>query len=99
MRECGSVNRLPLVPQASSTAPIDAACPTQYVTISGSTRFIVSRIARPAVIEPPGELMYSEMSFSGSSAARNSIWAMIRLAIWSSIGVPRKMMFSLSSRE
>ena len=53
----------------------------------------------PAVMEPPGELMYSEISFSGSSEARNSIWAMIRLATWSSMGVPRKMMFSLSSRE
>jgi hypothetical protein len=57
---------------------------------------MVSRIARPAVIEPPGELMYSEISFSGSSAARNSIWAITRLATLSSMGVPRKMMFSLS---
>ena len=30
--------------------------------MSGSTRRMVSRIARPAVIEPPGELMYSEIS-------------------------------------
>src|ERR1019366_5884337 len=39
----------------------------------------------PAVIEPPGELTYSEMSFSGSSASRNSIWAMIKFATLSSI--------------
>ena len=90
---------MPFAPHASNTAAIDAACPTQYVTMFGSIRFIVSRIAMPAVIDPPGELMYSEMSFSGSSEARNSIWAMIRFATWSSMGVPRKMMFSFRSRE
>ena len=57
MREFGRLNRLPFVPAASSTAAIEAACPTQIVTISGRTNAIVSRIARPAVIEPPGELM------------------------------------------
>jgi len=31
--------------------------------MSGSTKRIVSRMARPAVIDPPGELIYSEMSF------------------------------------
>jgi len=61
-----------LAPLASSTAAMDAACPTQMVTISGRMNAIVSRIARPAVIEPPGELMYIEMSFSGSSASRKS---------------------------
>jgi hypothetical protein len=43
--------------------------------------------------------MYSEMSFSGFSASRKSIWAMIRLAWSSSTGRPRKMMLSLSRRE
>ena len=57
MRELGRLNRLPLVPAASSTAAIEAACPTQMVTISGLTKAIVSRIASPAVIDPPGELM------------------------------------------
>ena len=56
-------------------------------------------MANPAVIEPPGLLMYSEMSLSGSSASRNSICAMTRLATLSSIGVPMKMMLSFSSRE
>ena len=29
MRECGRLYRFPLVPQASSTAAMEAACPTQ----------------------------------------------------------------------
>jgi hypothetical protein len=39
------------------------------------------------------------MSLSGSSASRNSICAIARLATLSSIGVPMKMMLSFSSRE
>src|ERR1700730_2311325 len=39
------------------------------------------------------------MSLSGSSASRNSIWAMTRLAFSSSIWVGRKMIRSLRSRE
>src|SRR6266566_2751535 len=42
--------------------------------------------------------MYTEMSFSGSSDSRCSSWATIRLAIWSSTGVPRKMIRSFSRR-
>ncbi len=57
MREWGRLNRLPFDPAASSTAAMEAACPTQMVTISGLTKRIVSRMANPAVIEPPGELM------------------------------------------
>jgi hypothetical protein len=43
--------------------------------------------------------MYSQMSFSGSSPARKSNCAMTTFATWSSMGVPMKMMRSLSSRE
>src|SRR4029450_208908 len=39
------------------------------------------------------------MSLSGSSLSRCRSWAMTRLAMVSSIGVPRKMIRSLSSRE
>src|SRR6185436_13515818 len=39
------------------------------------------------------------MSLSGSSASRNSIWAMTRLASSSSMNVGRKMIRSLSNRE
>src|SRR5579884_1247401 len=42
--------------------------------------------------------MYSEMSLSGSSDSRCRSWATIRFAIWSSTGVPRKMIRSLSRR-
>ena len=52
-----SAERLPGAPAASSHAAIDAAMPMQVVEISGRTKFIVSRIASPEVIEPPGELM------------------------------------------
>ena len=57
IREFGRLKRFPLVPLANSTAAIEAACPTQMVTMSGRMNAMVSRIARPAVIEPPGELM------------------------------------------
>src|SRR6187399_2211413 len=53
----------------------------------------------PAVTTPPGLLMYSRMSRSGSSASRKSICAMTRFAMLSSIEVPMKMMLSLSRRE
>jgi len=36
---------------------------------------------------------------SGFSPSRKSIWAHTRLAIVSSIGVPRKMTYSFSRRE
>ena len=39
------------------------------------------------------------MSLSGSSLSRNSSWAMMMLATWSSTAVPRKMIRSLSRRE
>ncbi len=99
MRLWGSANRFPLAPAANSTAAADAACPMQNVDTSGLMKSIVSRIASALVTEPPGELMYSAMSLSGSSPSRWSSWAIIRLAISSLIGVPRKMMRSLSSRE
>ena len=41
-------------------------------------------MASPAVTDPPGELMYRQMSRSGSSAASSSSWAQIRLAVVSS---------------
>ena len=43
--------------------------------------------------------MYMLMSRSGLSASRNSSWAMMMLATSSLIGVPRKMMRSMRSRE
>jgi hypothetical protein len=43
--------------------------------------------------------MYMEMSLSGSSDLSRMSWATIVLAIWSSIGVPTKMIRSSSRRE
>ena len=39
--------------------------------------------------EPPGELMYSQMSLESSSPSRYSSWAEMRLAIWSLTSEPR----------
>jgi hypothetical protein len=57
MREFGNENRLPLAPAASRKAPIEAAIPVHSVDTSGLMKFMVSKIARPAETEPPGELM------------------------------------------
>ena len=56
---------------------MEAVIPTAIVEMSGCTSCMVSCIARPAEIEPPGELMYIWMSRSGSSRARYSSCAMI----------------------
>ena len=53
----------------------------------------------PAETEPPGLLMYSQISRSGSSAASSSICAQIALAMSSRTSEPRKMMRSFSSRS
>ena len=42
MRELGNAARLPLVPPASSSEPIDIATPTHIVWMSGLTKRIVS---------------------------------------------------------
>ena len=60
---------------------------------------MVSKMAMPAVTDPPGELMYRLMSRSGSSAASSRICAHNRLAMSSSTWVPRKMMRSRRSRS
>ena len=55
-------------------------------------------MAMPAVIEPPGELIYSQMSFFGSSAASMSICAQMRLAMSSLTSSPIQMMRSFNRR-
>src|SRR3546814_7219807 len=52
----------------------------------------------PAVTEPPGLLMYSQMSLSSSSPSRNSIWAQMMLEMSSLTSVPRMMIRSFRSR-
>ena len=56
-------------------------------------------IAQPAVTEPPGLLMYSWISLSGSVDSRNSSWAIIRLAEVSLTSSPRKIIRSDRSLE
>jgi len=55
--ELGSENRLPLAPAANRNAPMLAAMPVHSVDTSGLMKFMVSKIAMPALTEPPGELM------------------------------------------
>src|SRR3954453_17064707 len=53
----------------------------------------------PALIEPPGEMMYSAMSFSLSAEASRRSCAQIRLVTSSLTSLPRKMIRSRSSRS
>src|SRR4030042_4275293 len=99
MWELGRANLFPLVPAAKSVAPIEAAKPTQTVEISGFTYCIVSYIAMPAVTEPPGVLIYSWISFSGSFEAKNKSWAMTELATLSLMGPAKNIILSFKRRE
>ena len=56
-------------------------------------------MASPAVILPPGELIYNRMVLSGDSELQNSIWAITRFAMVSLIGNPMKIILSLKRRE
>jgi hypothetical protein len=77
--------------------PIEAAWPTQTVRTLGLMYCMVSWIAMPAVTTPPGELMYIEMSWL-FSLSRNSSWATISEAIWSSTSPVTNTMRSRSRR-
>ncbi|MCY1549995.1 hypothetical protein D9M68_862070 [compost metagenome] len=55
--ELGSAKRLPLAPAASRKAPMLAAMPMHSVDTSDLMKFMVSKIAMPALTDPPGELM------------------------------------------
>jgi hypothetical protein len=52
----------------------------------------------PESTEPPGELMYSQMSLLGSSAFSSSICAQIAFALSSRTSEPRKMIRFCSKR-
>ena len=97
-RACGVAYRLPGVPALRRNWPIEAAIPIATVATSLGTHCMVSKIAMPAVTDPPGLLMYSQMSLVGSSAARRSICAQIAFALSSRTSEPRKMIRSLSRR-
>ena len=56
-RACGVRYRLPLAPADSRCCPMEAASPVATVATSGWTYSMVSKMAIPAVTEPPGLLM------------------------------------------
>ncbi len=64
--------RLPLAPLANSIEAVDAVWPTQIVATSDLISCIVSYIANPAFISPPGEIMYIEISSCLFSASNRS---------------------------
>ena len=73
MRAFGKLRRLPFVlaPSKNKNAPIiDADAPKQTVLVSHRKYYIVLKMAIPAETDPPGELMYSVISFFWSSFAR-----------------------------
>ena len=54
---------------------------------------------KPAVTNPPGVLIYSEISFFGSSDSRNNNWAVTKDATLSFIGPTTNTILSLSNLE
>ena len=97
--EFGKAYLFPLVPAHRSTVAMLAAKPTHIVETSGLIKFIVSKIANPELITPPGELIYILISLSGSSLSRYRSWATNKFATWSFIGVPRNIILSFNNRE
>ena len=78
---------------------MEAAMPMQMVETSHLIYCMVSWMAMPALIEPPGLLIYRLMSLSGSCPSRYSSWATTRLAEVSLTSSLRTMMRSFSRRE
>lgn len=56
-------------------------------------------MAKPAVTDPPGVLMYSEMGFSGASASRKRSCATMDAETDSSTAPLRQMIRSINRRE
>ena len=88
----------PICPLDNRKAAIDAAIPTHIVDTSLEIKFIVSYIAIPAVMLPPGEFMYIEMS-SWFSPSRYNSCATILLETSSFISPLRIIILSLRSLE
>ena len=55
---CGRAKRLPFSPSAKMIEAMEAAIPVAMVETGDLMKFMVSTIAMPEVITPPGELMY-----------------------------------------
>src|SRR5260221_13936909 len=71
IRELGSAMRMPGSPAASRKLPIEAAWPMQTVDTFGRIYCMVSWIAMPAVITPPGGVMDIEMFLGGVFGLEN----------------------------
>ena len=78
---------------------MEAAMPMQMVETSHLIYCMVSWMAMPALIEPPGLLIYRLMSLSGSCPSRYSSCATTRLAEVSLTSSLRTMMRSFKRRE
>ena len=73
--------------------------PMQMVDTSHLIYCMVSWMAMPALMEPPGLLIYRLMSFSLSCPSRYSSWATTRLAVASLTSSLSMMMRSFKRRE
>jgi hypothetical protein len=78
---------------------MEAACPMHRVDIGGRTNCIVSWTASPEVTTPPGELIYTLISFFGCRPQERATGLPRRLETASSTAPVMKTMRSLSSRE
>ena len=76
-----------------------AASPIQIVLTSARMLCIVSYIAIPAVITPPGLFIYNIISFSGFSESNNNNSATTTFANSSSISSPKNIILSLNNLE
>ncbi len=94
-----SAARLPGSPAISRNEPIERAVPMHSVCTGDLMNCMVSYMARPLVMTPPGELMYRWIGLPGFSASRNSSCAHTRADTASLTSPLRKMMRSRSSRE
>ena len=97
-RACAMTFRLPGVPALSRNCPALAASPIASVATSFGISRMVSYMASAALIDPPGELMYSAMSRRGSSADSSRSCAQTRFATASSTSCPSTTMRWCSSR-
>ena len=90
---------LPLVPAIASNDPAEEAWPITSVEISHFTNCMVSYIAKPAVTNPPGELMYIKISLSGACDSKNNNCADTTEATLSFIPPVKNIILSFKRRE
>ncbi|MCY1381484.1 hypothetical protein D9M69_693950 [compost metagenome] len=99
MLALASAQRSPGSPAMRRNDPIERAVPMHRVCTGAVMYCMVSYMARPLVMTPPGELMYRWIGFVGFSDSRNSNCAQTSADTASLTSPFRKMMRSRSSRE